>query len=180
LGDLNYIEAKGKSAMASKALRLIKGVPKAAFTIEQLFEAAFGPEPLEYHFKSLLGWRPLSLATRSSSHWVENAVSADRPATLDPPAGVKVYETEALIVVEVELPAIDEDSLYLEISGYMLIIRGNPLPPDNSSHRLAARYNDKKVHRCIQLPILAKPGEVRARLEGNIVRVMIRKRLQAD
>jgi HSP20 family molecular chaperone IbpA len=178
LDDLIYINPKGKSAMTSKAIRSAKDVPKAAFTIEQLFEAAFGPEPLEYHHKSLLGWRPLALAPGSPSHWVEQAAP---PGTgYEPPAGVKVYETETLIVVEVELPAIDEESLYLEISGYMLIIRGNPPRPNSSSHRMAARYNKKKVHRCIQLPVLAKPGEVRARLQGNTVRVMIRKRQQAD
>jgi HSP20 family molecular chaperone IbpA len=166
--------------MASKAIRSAKGVPKADFTIEQLFEAAFGPEPLEYHHKSLLGWRPLALVPGSPSHWIEQAAPPGRSTSYDDSAGVKVYETETLIVVEVELPAIDEESLYLEISGYMLIIRGNPLHANSPSHRLAARYNKKKVHRCIQLPVLAKPGEVRARLEGNIVRVMIRKRLQAD
>jgi HSP20 family molecular chaperone IbpA len=166
--------------MTSKAIRSMRGIPKADFTVDQLFEAAFGSEPLEYHHKSLLGWRPLAVAPESSMRWVKKPIPADKPPISHTPPGVKVYETEALIVVEVELPAIDEESLYLEISGYLLIIRGTRMPTNDFNHGMAARYTDRKIHRCIQLPVIAKPGEVRARLEGNIVRVMIRKREQAD
>lgn len=167
--------------MASKAFRLKSDFPKAAFTVDQLFAAAFGPEPVEYHHKSLLGWRPLALNPDTFPFRTEKSASPDRASMPDSPPGVKVYETEALIVVEVELPAIDEESLYLEISGYMLIIRGKRLPPSTSNRtRRKSKHADREVHRCIQLPVFARPGEVRARLEGNIVRVMIRKRHQAE
>jgi HSP20 family molecular chaperone IbpA len=179
LDDLTCIKPKGKSAMASKAIRLKSDVSKAVFTVEQLFAAAFGPEPIEYHHKSLLGWRPLVQNPDDFPFRSEEPTPPDQPSLSDAPPGVKVYETEALIVVEVELPAIEEDSLYLEISGYMLIIRGNRLHPNASNRVHAARHAEQEVHRCIQLPVFARPGEVRARLDGNIVRVMIRKRHQA-
>jgi HSP20 family molecular chaperone IbpA len=166
--------------MASKAIRLKRDVSKAVFTVEQMFAAAFGPEPVEYHHKSLLGWRPLAQNSDASPFWAEKSATPDQASAPDAPSGVKLYETEALIVVEVELPAIEEESLYLEISGYMLIIRGNRLHPNASKRVHAARHADQEVHRCIQLPVIARPGEVRARLDGNIVRVMIRKRHQAE
>jgi len=155
--------------MASQAIRLKSDVPQAVFTVEQLFAAAFGPEPLDYHYKSLFGWRPLALNPDGPP------LGSEKPAPGSQP-GVTVYETEALIVVEVEMPAIEEESLYLEISGNMLIIRGNRLHPGNPNRGRTARRTAKEVHRCVQLPVIARPGEVRARLNGNIIRVVIRKR----
>jgi HSP20 family molecular chaperone IbpA len=163
--------------MASKAIRLKNDVPKAVFTVDQLFAAAFGPEPIEYHNKSLLGWRPLPINPEGFPFENENQPpTTDSSSSSNSQSGVKVYETDALIVVEVELPAIEEDSLYLEISGYMLIIRGTRLHRDVPKRRRATAPVDRVIHRNIQLPVFARPGEVRARLEGNIIRVMILKR----
>jgi HSP20 family molecular chaperone IbpA len=166
--------------MASKAIRLKRDVSKAVFTVEQMFAAAFGPEPIEYHRKSLFGWRPPAQNSDAFPFWAEKPAAPDQASSPDLPSGVKVYETEALLVVEVELPAIDEESLYLEISGSMLIIRGTRLPPNASNRVHAPKHADQEVQRCIQLPVIARPGEVRARLNGNTVRVMIRKRHQAE
>jgi HSP20 family molecular chaperone IbpA len=166
--------------MASRAIHMKKDVPKADFTVEQLFAAAFGPKPLEYHHKSLFGWRPLALNPDGFPLGSENPVPPDRTLSPESQSGVKVYETETLIVVEVELPAIEEESLYLEISGYMLIIRGNRLFPKSADRGHTAKSAAEEVHRCIQLPVFARPGEVRARLYGNIIRLMIRKRHPAE
>ena len=106
----------------------------------------------------------------------QNPEPEDRASSSQPQPGVTVYETESLVVVEVEMPAIEEESLYLEISGNSLIIRGNRLSPKKSNHGRTAKRSDKEVHRCIPLPVIARPGEVRARLNGNIIRVVIRKR----
>jgi HSP20 family molecular chaperone IbpA len=166
--------------MASKAIRLKNDIPKSVFTVDQLFSAAFGPEPFEYHRKSLFGWRPLALNPDDLRFGVEKPETAAGGSSSESHSGVKVYETEALIVVEVELPLIDEESLYLEISGNMLIIRGNRLFPSAADNARTAKKTDREVQRCIQLPVIARPGEVRARLNGSIIRVMIRKRHPAE
>ena len=166
--------------MASRAVRLKSDLPKAVFTVDQLFAAAFGPEPLDYHRKSLFGWRPLPLNPDGIPFEVENPMPRARALPPDLHSGVKVYETEALIVVEVELPAIEEESLYLEISGSMLIIRGNRILPKSAVPPGTENHAKQQVQRSIQLPVIARPGEVRARLEGNIIRVMIRKRHPAE
>ncbi len=162
--------------MTSRAIHLKRGFQKEYITIDQLFEAAFGPARREYRHKSLLGWRPLAPNCTTPGVWVENKTSVDADATSVQPPGVKLYETDELIVVEVELPAIEEDSLYLEISGDLLIIRGNRLPAKAVGRSPNHRKADRKVQRFIQLPVNARPGEVRARLEGNTIRVMIRKK----
>jgi HSP20 family molecular chaperone IbpA len=161
--------------MAPKAIHLKRGLQDIYITVDSLFEAAFGPTPREYLHKSLLGWRPVAAHSLTAPLGVQNRprINAERSSVQAP--GVKLFETEALIVVEVELPPIEEQSLYLEISGDMLIIRGNrasaatPNPPGR--RKRAAR----KVYRYVQLPVVARPGEVQARLEGRVVRVMIRK-----
>jgi HSP20 family molecular chaperone IbpA len=166
--------------MASKAIRLKSDIPKSVFTVEQLFSAAFGPEPFEYHRKSLFGWRPLALSPDDLRFGDERPATMAESSSAESHSGVKVYETEALIVVEVELPAIDEESLYLEISGNMLIIRCKRLIPKEADRGRITRKSDREVQRCIQLPVIARPGEVRARLNGDIIRVMIRKRQPAE
>lgn len=166
--------------MASRAIRLKGDVPKAVFTVEQLFAAAFGPEPLEYHRKSLFGWRPLPLNPGGFPFGGENPMPTAGTSSPESHSGVKVYENEALIVVEVELPAIEEESLYLEISGDTLIIRGKRLFPKAADRANIASHPKQEVQRHIRLPVIARPGEVRARLTGNIIRVTIRKRQPAE
>jgi HSP20 family molecular chaperone IbpA len=162
--------------MASKATHLKRGIQNVYITVDQLFEAAFGPVPREYPRKSLMGWRPLSAEGPSAPPFPsENRGSLNPDSSAFPPPGVKIFETDAVIVVEVELPAIEQESLYLEISGDLLIIRGNRVPSaalDRSDTRKPA---GRTVHRYVKLPVMARPGKVRARLEGNTVRVIIHK-----
>lgn len=161
--------------MAPKAIHLKKGVRNIYVTVEQLFEAAFGPSPREYQLKSLLGWRPIQPGAAPEPIEVDHkrSKSTRRPKDLSP--GVKVFETDEMIVVEVELPPIEEESLYLEISGDLLIIRGNRVSPNRRNHPNSPKQRARKIYRYVQLPVVVRPGEVRARLEGNTVRVMISK-----
>jgi HSP20 family molecular chaperone IbpA len=161
--------------MAPRAIHLKRGLQDIYITVDSLFEAAFGPTPRDYLHKSLLGWRPMAAHGLAMPPQAKNRPGRNAERALVQAPGVKLFETEALIVVEIELPPIEEQSLYLEISGDMLIIRGNrasaatPNPPHR--RKRAAR----KVYRYVQLPVVARPGEVRARLDGHVVRVMIRK-----
>ena len=161
--------------MAPKAIHLKRGVQNIYITVDQLFEAAFGPAPREYKRKSLLGWRPLTPEFTPLPLWPKNKTGDGKEKPTVPSPGVKVYETDDMIVVEVELPPIVEESLYLEISGDLLIIRGNRVPVRASNRTQSHKQTLRKVYRYVQLPVAARPGEVRARLEGNTVRVMVRK-----
>ena len=161
--------------MAPKAIHLKRGYKNAFVTVDQLFDAAFGRKPERYQIESLLGWRPLVPDSVPSTFQFEKKAAGHgkRPPVLPP--DVKVYETEELIVVEVELPAIEKDSLYLEISGDLLIIRGNRMPPEQRRPLKHPPKAGKAVYRYVQLPLVVKPGEVKARLDGHVVRVTINK-----
>lgn len=161
--------------MASKAIHLKRGFKNAFITVDELFEAAFGRKPGRYRTESLLGWRPLVPdSVPSAFRLQEKAAGHGKRPSVTPP-DVKVYETEELIVVEVELPAIEKESLYLEISGDLLIIRGNRVPDEQRRHIKPSQKTGRAVYRYVQLPVVVKPGEVRARLDGHVVRVTINK-----
>jgi HSP20 family molecular chaperone IbpA len=142
-------------------------------TVNRLFQAAFHSSEVVYRQESLCGWRPLTTGTLL---WTP----LQSTASADTAPGVHVRETAERFVIEVELPRIKADSLYIEISGDLLIIRGER---DTAG---AAKPAGKKpdsggpmVHRYIQLPISARPGQVHARLEGNTVKVNIQKRTRS-
>jgi len=160
--------------MTYKAIRLQRR-GHAPITIDKLFEAAFGSRRENYPRKSLMGWRPLAQDPETSipDTGSEPALPEKDESLAHSSPGVKLYETDSLIVVEVELPPIVEDSLFIEISGDLLIIRGRQLTDTPGGE--AGRHRAKLVHRYVQLPIIAEPGKVRARLQGNTVRVTIPK-----
>ena len=165
--------------MAYKAVHLRRGSQNIYITVEKLFAVAFGSSQREYDIQSLLGWRPvLPHAIASILEEDETpSVLPDRPTNLSP--GVKIFETDVMILVEVELPPINEDSLYIEISGDLLIIRGQQTHDEDQAAKKESEFNrPRMVYRYIQLPVIAKSGRVRARLEGNTVRVKILKQGQ--
>lgn len=88
--------------------------------------------------------------------------------------GVVILETETGFRIDIELPKIKEESLYLEISGETLIVRGERMEPLEPSLEQSAK-NRFFFERFIHLPVEVQPGQVRARLVGTIIRVMITK-----
>lgn len=167
--------------MASKARHLRSGVNHNSISVDQLFDAAFGPSPMLYRRESLMGWRRVSSERMTLPDFVADYQPLPRKAVTGNPPGVRIYETPERIMVEVELPKIKADSLYLEISGDLLIIRGERIvkkPGIGQNKKLSTK--GPLVHRYVQLPIVARPGEVRARLDGNTVKVNISKRPKSN
>ncbi len=168
--------------MASRARHLRSSATHQSISVDQLFDAAFGPAPGLYRHESLMGWRPVSdarpMAVPDNARRPTPAPGAAQPGQ---PPGTRIHETAERILVEVEMPKIKADSLYLEISGDLLIIRGERIieAPAQGQGRKSDTQGPM-VHRYVQLPITARPGAVRARLEGNIVRVAISKRAQVN
>jgi HSP20 family molecular chaperone IbpA len=153
--------------MGSRAFQASQYPLKRAVTIDHLFQAAFHSPSTVYERESLCGWRPLRAGVRKQK---------DRRQPNSAP-GIQIHETTEQLVIEVELPRIKADSLYIEISGDLLIIRGErDLKAKVNGWQGAPRYEGSMVHRYIQLPVTVRPGEVQARLEGNTVKVNILKR----
>jgi HSP20 family molecular chaperone IbpA len=153
--------------MGSRAIQAIQYPPKRAVTIDRLFQAAFHSPSTVYERESLCGWRPLHAGVPRRKN--------RQPPNSDP--GIQIHETAERFVIEVELPRIKADSLYIEITGDLLIIRGErDLKAKANGWQGAPRNAGPMVHRYIQLPVTARPGEVQARLEGNTVKVNIIKR----
>jgi HSP20 family molecular chaperone IbpA len=91
--------------------------------------------------------------------------------------GVVIHETPNGIVLEIEVPHLKAESLYLEVSGNMLIVRGERLSGSASKRLSHSDISDPlNFERLIVLPIQARPGEISAKLVGRVVRVNILKR----
>ncbi len=162
--------------MTSRALPLRSAPQNFHKKVNRLFAAAFGPSPAMYKHASLCGWWPLTAHPSPTSLLTTDSREVGSTWPDDNPPGVSVYETKDAIVIEVELPEIKENSLYLEISGDLLIIRGERSPGRSvRRHDLDQHHEGTLVQRFIHLPVIARPQEVRARLVGNIIKINISK-----
>ncbi len=163
--------------MTSKAIHLHNAPKNYTKFIETLFDKAFGPSKYAYLKESLCGWAPClhqpPLAGLSSDNPAKDAESY----TPDDMDGVIIQETVDAIILEIEVPHLKAESLYLEISGNMLIVRGERMQTMSSDQGgTMARQQPLNYERLVVLPVPARPGEVRARLVGRVVKVNILKR----
>jgi HSP20 family molecular chaperone IbpA len=163
--------------MAPKARHLYKTPENRAISVDRLFKAAFSKSHYFFQRESLMGWRPVAIDSAASiDDQVPHSPAKEAPSFTNSP-DVKVHETPESIFIEVMLPDINEESLYLEVSGDLLIIRAEKAVANPDASYQANQGKRPMVHRFIKLPVAAQPGNVQARLEGNVVRVHIGKPL---
>jgi HSP20 family molecular chaperone IbpA len=163
--------------MKPKARHLRNTPENRAISVDHLFKAAFSKSHYIYQRESLMGWRPVTIDSEASiDDLVPHSPVSEAPSFTNSP-DVKVHETSELIFIEVMLPDINEESLYLEVSGDLLIIRAEKAIADSEASYPANQAKRPMVHRFVKLPVAAQPGTVQARLEGNVVRVQIGKPL---
>lgn len=158
--------------MAPKAQHISKAPLNWYKTVDRLFAAAFNQSSSAFKHASLCGWRPLSPGVQLQP-LLTGGEDDGQWAVMDSP-GVVILETETGFRIEIEIPEIKEESLYLEVSGETLIVRGErtePLEP-SPEQSIKGRFF---FERFIQLPVEVRPGQVRARLLGHIIRVVITK-----
>lgn len=163
--------------MASKATHLHNIPRNLDKTIERLFHVAFESSVSAFFKDSLCGWGPLLSVPQATilpsiGDW-RNHDHSDPENT----EGVLIQETDQNISIEIEVPHLKAESLYLEISGDILIVRGEHLPGTRQNQHSA--WSDKDglyFERLIMLPVLVRPGEIRARLVGRVIKINITKR----
>lgn len=171
--------------MTSKAHPLRNQLPHMAISVDALFTAAFHRSRRIFQRESLLGWRPVildadlpaSLFTPFSTPFPTQGEPAPSGKKASPlfsnSPDVIVREKSGVVTIEVELPDIDEESLYLEVSGDLLIIQAEKMAPKEDPSEPAKSHQEFMVNRYVKLPFAAKPGEIRARLDGPMLRITI-------
>lgn len=161
--------------MTPKARPLKNDLPHNAISVEELFAAAFQKSHHTYQRESLLGWRPVALDT-PHTHLNEELKmdSAEAPRFSNSP-DVKMRETSEMILIEIELPDIDEESLYLEVSGDLLIIKASKTTLAKTQSEPKKTPKPSLIHRYVKLPVTARPGNIQARLEGTLLRIKVNK-----
>jgi HSP20 family molecular chaperone IbpA len=163
--------------LASNAIHLRNVPRKFGDLIERLFRVAFEYSPDAYRKDSLCGWAPWLYQPPAAGIFSKDDHENHKPVDAEDTDGVVIHETLDGIVLEIEVPHLKAESLYLEVSGNMLIVRGERLPEAESKRRTNAGAPDAiNFERLIVLPIQARPGEIRAKLVGRVVRVNILKR----
>lgn len=178
--------------MISKARPLRNQLPHMAISVDALFAAAFHKSQRIFQRESLLGWRPVIMDAAFStflstpfstplSTQGEPAPSGKKDSTLfSNSPDVIVREKSGVVTIEVELPDIDEKSLYLEVSGDLLIIQAKKIAPKGDRSKPAKSHKGFMVNRYVKLPFAARPGQIRARLDGPMLRITIGGPLASD
>lgn len=145
--------------------------------IERLFQTAFEFSSDAYRHDSLCGWAPWLYQPPAAAISLDGDLGDNKPSSVENMDGVVIHETLNGIVLEIEVPHLKVESLYLEVSGNMLIVRGERIPEAASKRQSNKEIpNALNFERLIVLPIQARPGEIRAKLVGRVVRVNILKR----
>ncbi len=163
--------------MASKAMHLRHAPQNYHELIERLFRMAFEISSDAYRHDSLCGWAPWLYQPPAEAMSRKSEFKDHLPSYTEDMDGVVIHETLNGIVLEIEVPHLKAESLYLEISGNMLIVRGERIPKAPSKRQSNTTIpNAINFERLIVLPIQARPGEVRAKLVGRVVKVNILKR----
>lgn len=163
--------------MASRAIHLRKAPQDKNTIVERLFEAAFRAPDASYRQKSLCGWSLVLVYPPDVTKPLLHETADRQSVPLDDTDDVVIRETDDAIVLEIEVPHLKAESLYLEISGNLLIVRGEriagapPAPQAGNNNRDVLNFE-----RLVVLPAPARPGQVRARLVGHVVKINILKR----
>lgn len=161
--------------MTPKARPLRNNLSHIAISVDELFAAAFHQSLRIYQRESLLGWRPVAMDAAHSEQ-PEPSPSMEKESSLfSNSPDVKIMETSEIIAIEVELPDIDEESLYLEVSGDLLIIRAEKITRHGPRAQPVKTHKPPLVHRYVKLPGVVKPGQIQARLDGPMLRIQIGK-----
>jgi HSP20 family molecular chaperone IbpA len=149
--------------------------------VEKLFQEAFDSEITYYNQLMLFGWKPIEDLYKRSDITLLGwkypkgiELEANRLVPSNEP-NIDIYTGSDHLVITIELPRLIEDSLRLEISGNVLIVRCDhyAFEPQDNEADLEEENNLLQFKRSFRLPRVARPGEVRARLLGDVVRIAI-------
>lgn len=163
--------------MASNAMHLRNAPRKYSELIERLFRTAFEFSSDAYRHDSLCGWAPWLYQPPAAAISLSGDPKKHQPLPADDMDGVIIHETLDRIVLEIDVPHLKAETLYLEVSGNMLIVRGERIPEAASKQQSNTALPDAlNFERLIVLPVQARPGEIRAKLVGRVVKVNILKR----
>jgi HSP20 family molecular chaperone IbpA len=144
-----------------------------AISVDALFEAAFHKSQRNFQRESLLGWRPVIMDVALPPHLQPSPSGKKKSTLFSNSPDVIVREKSGVVTIEVELPDIDEESLYLEVSGDLLIIQAEKMAPEGGRSEPARSHKEFMVNRYVKLPFAARPGQIQARLDGPMLRITI-------
>lgn len=118
-----------------------------------------------------------------SLHREMNRLFDDALRGFDPSAGtggalaprMNVSETAEAIRVEVELPGVSEQDVYVELADDVLTIRGDKRTQREDAHHHVVERSSGAFSRSVRLPFAARPDQVQASFEHGVLTVTLPK-----
>ncbi len=95
------------------------------------------------------------------------------------PAPIDIYETDATVNVDMELPGVDAESIELSVSTDVMVIEGVRKKPDlaalpGARFQLAERAYGR-FQRIVEVPAAVNTKRMEARLDSGLLRISIPK-----
>ena len=96
---------------------------------------------------------------------------SDKNATVD------IEETAKSLLIKIQIPNLMENSIYIEVTGHLLLIKGEQYADESTRDGIDFIYDKqpKIFQRYIILPKIISPQNINAKLKGNIVNINISK-----
>jgi HSP20 family protein len=90
-------------------------------------------------------------------------------------SAVQVQETDAKLLLQIELPIGSADNLEIEVTEETVLIRGEQIKPVELRDYFDLEFYTGRFQSLIPLPVLVQPDAVLTELEGNVLTVTLQK-----
>jgi HSP20 family molecular chaperone IbpA len=148
--------------------------------LEQLFNEVFSPSGRDFNQLALFGWKPVADLfhgrdeTLGGWRYRNDLDLKGSPASMnDAQEELLIEERSDSLLIQLKLTEIRKESLYLELSGEILILRGERIAAARPQAETADFRRTRRFQRLILLPGKTRPTDVTARFIGNSIQIRI-------
>ncbi|NNF98854.1 MAG: hypothetical protein HKM93_05710 [Desulfobacteraceae bacterium] len=181
--DTEVTVREKRQKISGKRWDIVKQGKISPDSVDYLFKDIFVDKKIGFRELTYGGWKPIDdiyhHPTDYAHGWfTENTMVSDGNETsATDEDNVKIAETDKGITIKITLPNIVKDSIYLEVSGQILILSCRQINVNRASEGIP-RFVDEKtrnIQRFVLLPKDTGPDHIRARLVGNTININILK-----
>ena len=160
-------------------LKIRQGYQK---NVEKLFDEVFTNPSFSYRKNTMYGWMPLDEMfndTPISMAWGPGAdlgfKTQGNPYRIEP--DIFVHEDRTELIIDIHLPDLIRDSLYIEVRDNILSVRGKQYITDDSYSRDFGfnEFRFREFHKFFPLPVSTRPDLISAQFKGSAIRIRVRK-----
>ena len=151
--------------------------------VEKLFEEVFTNPRFSYRKKTMFGWMPIDEMFEDSlpvsMAWGQEAdlgfKTRGNPFQMEP--DIFICENRTELIIDIRLPDLIRDSLYIEVRDNILSVKGKQYISDDREARDFgfSEIRLRSFHKFFPLPVRTRPDLISAGVKGDAIRIRIRK-----